>query len=59
MIYNIKLQRVRLKMMMGESRGGILQEGSKRILSTDRQLASQSNVSFIELKKGEKDRIHA
>ena len=54
MIYNIKLQRVRLKMMMGESRGGSLQEGSKRILSTDRELASQSNVSFTELKEGKK-----
>lgn len=58
MIYNIKLQRVRLKMMMGESRGGILQEGSKRILSTDRELASQSNVSFTELKKVEKEFMH-
>lgn len=40
--------------MMGKSGGGIVQEGSNRILSTDRELASQSNVSFTELKEGKK-----
>lgn len=55
MIYNIKLQRVKTKDDDGGEQRRYPTGGQRQILSTGRELASQSNVSFPELKKGEKE----